>query len=177
MTEVLHGIASGLGVSYMSLTGNLSQASYSSGRIGLLEERENWKLRQKWFACSLVRRVWNEWIEWGVLNRSIEIEPWIIEIARDPKITGRRWPWVDPQKDMAAKIESLNAGLETRTRILSEQGLDLEDDILRVLAKEEALFKLYGIKMPDSSNEKNEQVTPQDEADDESDSKIVVAKD
>jgi lambda family phage portal protein len=40
--NVLRAIAAGLGVSYASLTGDLSEANYSSARVGMLSERDGY---------------------------------------------------------------------------------------------------------------------------------------
>jgi len=48
--SVLRGIASGLGISYVSLANNLEGVNYSSIRQGTLEERDNFRILQKFMV-------------------------------------------------------------------------------------------------------------------------------
>jgi capsid protein len=43
VVAVLRALARGLKVSYLTLTGDLRQANYSSMRAGLLPERDHWR--------------------------------------------------------------------------------------------------------------------------------------
>jgi len=51
---------------------------------------------------------------------------------------GRRWPWVDPEKDINAAILAINARLDSPQRIAAQQGRDVED-VLDDIAAFEAL--------------------------------------
>ena len=65
-------IASGLGVSYQTLSGDLSETSYASGRQGLLEERETYKSAQSLFSEMFLDRVYAEWLSMGITTGALE---------------------------------------------------------------------------------------------------------
>ena len=70
--NVLRGIAAGLGVSYASLTGDLSEANYSSARVGMLSERDAFCRDQQALIEALYARVYAAWLEWGFLSGALD---------------------------------------------------------------------------------------------------------
>lgn len=122
-------IAVGLNVSYHALTGDLTDVNFSSIRSGTLEEREAWKVRQEEFAAAVMERIYLRWLGAAAFNGrfgSANQEDIIIR-ASDHRWQGRRWSWVDPLKDIAAVVASINAGLTSPQRVAAEMGLDMED--------------------------------------------------
>jgi capsid protein len=81
----------------------------------------------------------------------------------------RRWAWVDPQKDIAAQITALQNKLTSRTKILSEQGLDFEE-LIQEIANEKLLMEKYGIT--DSEIQEQAQKQPEDEDEQEQSKQI-----
>jgi len=61
--SVLKGIASGLGVSYTSLSNDLEATSYSSIRQGALEERDQYRNLQRFFIDHVIRPIYESWLE------------------------------------------------------------------------------------------------------------------
>ncbi len=57
----------------------------------------------------------------------------------------RRWAWVDPTKDVNAKILAIENGFESRRGVISENGGDIEDTF-QELAQDEELAESYGLK-------------------------------
>ena len=60
---LLKGISAGLGVAYHSLAGDVSDANYSSARVALLDERDQWRKRQSWLIKNLHEVVYREWLQ------------------------------------------------------------------------------------------------------------------
>ena len=139
-------IASGLGVSYQTLSGDLSETSYSSGRQGLLEERETYKSAQSLFSEMFLDRVYAEWLSMGILTGALNLPMAKYNKFNTPKWTGRRWQWVDPLKDVQAAKEEVSAGFKSSTMIANENGRDL-DEIYQELANEKALAEEYGLEL------------------------------
>lgn len=141
---MLRGIASGLGVSYTSLSNNLEAVSYSSIRQGLLEERDHWRTIQSWMVdhfCQPVYRVWlRQTLDGGVVN----LPPGRYSKFSNTTWVPRGWQWVDPRNEAEAQITAINNGLMTMTQALAERGLDLED-VLRERASENELQASYGV--------------------------------
>jgi lambda family phage portal protein len=143
--------SSGLDVSYASLTGDLSEANYGSNRVGMLEERESWKLRQEWFTETFNIPVFNRWLELALL-KAIDLPTARIEKYRKPTFTGRRWTWIQPQQDQEAELLARKMGDRSPFDAAAERGEDLEqiyDDIAEAkqMAEDRGLsFDLSNVK-------------------------------
>lgn len=141
----LKSIAAGLGTSYSTLTGDLSQTNYSSIRAGLLEEREEWKLLQNWLIDVWLAPMFSEWLPEAIVSGQLNLP--LVKLAKfDAAVwQPRRWDWVDPLKDLNAKVRALEAGLTSPSEVIRETGRDpetvwrqLEQDVARlapILAK------------------------------------------
>lgn len=144
---MLRGISSGIGCSYNSIANDLEGVNFSSLRSGLLEERDSWKVIQTWFIESFLDEITPDWCGMAILSGNLnlpysDIDSFINEDT--PKWQGRRWEWVDPEKDINARITELKAGLTTRTRIAAEKGEDFEE-ILEELAEEQKMIDNTGL--------------------------------
>lgn len=123
----LRSIASGLGVNYNTLANDLEGVNYTSLRQGALTERELWMVLQEWFIESFVEPVYARWLSVQLHNGQIELpEPKRIEAAR-VSWQPRRWPWVDPLKDMQANREAVALRTRSISDIIREQGRDPAD--------------------------------------------------
>jgi lambda family phage portal protein len=71
---ILRGIARGLGISYIALTGDLLGVSYSSIRAGVLPERDRWRALQNWFAIQCHRWVYQNWIQCATLTGALLLD-------------------------------------------------------------------------------------------------------
>lgn len=145
---MLRGISAGLGCNYNTLCNDLESVNYSSLRAGAIDEREYWMDIQSWFIDNFLERIYPEWLEMAVLAGRLPFSFQELERFIAPEWQPRRWDWVDPLKDVQAKILELKNGLTTRTRICAEQGIDFED-ILEEIKRERALMEGYGIKIED----------------------------
>jgi lambda family phage portal protein len=134
MRFMLREIAAGVGVSYESLSRDYSQSNYSSSRLALLDDRDNWRSLQIWFIRAFRERLHKEWLKAAVLAGEIpEID--VASYALDPesfecaKFRARGWSWVDPTKEVAAFKEAVKAGFTTVEKVISitSDGDDLED--------------------------------------------------
>src|SRR3990172_3526172 len=148
---IIRFIASGLGVSYQTLSGDLSETSYASGRQGLLEERETYKSAQEFIRETFLDRVFTEWLTMGIMTGRINLPYYKFSKFNQPKWTGRRWSWVDPLKDVQAAKEARAAGFKASTQIINEAGGDIEDTYIEIaqenaMAAEHGLILDYGVK-------------------------------
>lgn len=137
-TACVRNIAAGLDVAYMSLSGDLSQASYSSARVGLLDERDTYAMLQTWMIDSLSDPIYSAWLPNAWISSLKAQNSQIFDFP--PCWHPRSFPWVDPLKDVQARIMEIGAGLSTRTRVINEQGYD-RTDTFQELAEEEAEIK------------------------------------
>lgn len=129
VSTILRSIARGLGVSYLTLTGDLSAANYSSMRAGLLPEREHWRMLQLWLAEHCHRRVYRAWLQQALMKGRIETDRRIASELLAVEWKPRGWRWVDPQNDLAALESEIKLGINSRQRACAERGVDYEDVI------------------------------------------------
>lgn len=139
-SAVLRGIAAGLGVTYESLTGDLSNTNFSSARMG-------------WIEFSRNIQTWREHIIYAHL-----LDP----IAQDFKDTAAimgvrsegttvvhvppKREMIDPTKEVPATIEAIRAGLTTLSDEIMAQGKDPEEHLAQ-FQKDMALLDELGLKL------------------------------
>ena len=121
----LRAIAAGLGIPYHVLTGDLSDANYSSLRAGNKTfERRLSALQHGVLVHQFCRPVWDRFIRTAALTGAIDTEAY----RRDPApFHAVSWipptlPSVDPQKEAEADIALIAARLKSRRQAMLERG-------------------------------------------------------
>lgn len=154
VNAVLRRICAGLNVSYAALSGDLSEASYSSARVGLNDERDAWTLMQGWAIRQFTRPIYRAWLPMALLSEQIRFgrAPATYTEEREEKYRnvgwqGRRWKWVDPESDVASNVTAIEQGLTTRSRCIRDMGEDPES-VWAERAREDARLKELGISVP-----------------------------
>ena len=146
--ECLRGMASALGVSYMTFANDAGDASYSSARIGMLEEREGYKVLQRWMIEHVCVPIFESWLMSNLakLNTQplLQLPATRFEKFNQPHFQGRRWQWVDPEKEAKGLREAIDAGLTSPARVIAELGADEEEilDEIRQTKDERAMLGL-----------------------------------
>lgn len=144
----LQQFASGLGVSYAGLANDYAGANYSSLRQALLLERDLWRDLQTWVTECLHDRVYDNWLTAALTFGKIKIngqEPrrnW--DEYRPREWQGRRWQWVDPQKELTAIQTALQLGVRSEIEIIREMGRD-PDAVLAERAAWKKKLEEYGL--------------------------------
>lgn len=166
--DITRAASAGMGVSYNSLTGDLEGVNFSSIRAGLLEDREQYKTLQEWFIEAVCEPVFEAWLPMALLSGQVALP-----IAKLPKFNaatwqGRRWSWVDPQRDIAATVAAIDNRLQSRTSAAGEMGKDFED-LLSEIEAEEALAKERGVSLakPNPNGEQAQPEEPEDTKEDD----------
>lgn len=156
----LRGISAGLNISYNTLANDLEGVNYSSIRAGLFDEREHYKSIQNWFIDSFIQPVFEAWLEASILNGVFPFGVNKFDKMNQPKWCARRWPWVDPLKDMQANILAMNNGLEAKRNIINYTGGDIED-VYSTIAADKKLAEDKGLRfdMADMPIEDDEEET------------------
>jgi lambda family phage portal protein len=120
----LHAIASGLGVTYEQLTGDLSQVNYSSLRAGLVEFRRTIEtLRWQVFIPMFCIPVWKRFIDRAY------IAGFISKVDYNATWTPQRFEMIDPLKDAQADMLMLRTGTLTLREAINNHGYDFEQQI------------------------------------------------
>lgn len=146
----LQRLASGWRVSYHALANDLEGVNFSSIRSGTLEERDRWSSDQQWFIDILLKRVRAEWMVMSLLSNAITMPngnplPAAKFAAHD--WLGRRWEWVDPLKDMNARIAGVGAGLVAPQDLSAQMGRDFYDTMVKIKEAQD-LAQQLGIVLP-----------------------------
>lgn len=141
---VKQSISMGLGISYPTFSGDLEGVNFSSIRAGVLEEREEWKYLQSLIIDDLCTPIFEDWLKSVLTSRKVALPLSKYEKFNSPQWTGRRWTWVDPEKDIDTNIKAVENGFASRSEICRDLGKDYED-ILQEQKQDEELEKKYGV--------------------------------
>lgn len=147
----LRGAAAGLNVASHNLTGDMSEVNYSSARIAELAERDCWKVLQAAFIDGLAWPIFNDWLDAALISKSLSFPSGSVLPAttrdkwlRAATLTGRRWQWVDPQKEIAAARERVAMGVASRKTVAAEAGIEFSD-VVADLAAEKSELQTAGL--------------------------------
>lgn len=140
ITTNLHIIAADLGVSYASLSGDLSQVNFSSIRAGVLPEQDFWMDVQEWLKHRFHSVVYPNWVEQAVLHKTIRIGTSPLKLERidqyeQAKYNGRRWKYVDPTKEVNAERLQHKGMLKSISQSIRERG-DVPEDVFKEIAED-----------------------------------------
>ncbi|WP_406828123.1 phage portal protein [Microbulbifer sp. ARAS458-1] len=173
---ILRGIAAALGVSYFSLANDLEGVNFSSGRLGALEDREVWKGLQGWFIDNLLRPIFDEWLSQALLMGAVRFKSGtplnpgdLARYAEGATFSGRRWAWVDPQKEITAHEKAVALRVSSRSEIIRERGRDPEE-VWDEIQREDEELRRRGINPAsalDKALEKTSKPPAGDDTDDE----------
>jgi lambda family phage portal protein len=161
MKRTLMGIASSLGVPYESLANDREGVNYSSLRSAALEAQDFWIELQNYMIEKLVSRVRRNWMTAAYLKQVITLQfgnkPVALGFTSEGKANGktvddyqqvrfqgRRWRWVDPEKDMNANEKAVAGRFTSVSAVIIEQGRD-PDEVFQEIADEHQKFKALGI--------------------------------
>lgn len=144
--ECLRGMATALGVSYMTFANDPGDANYSSARIGMLEEREGYKSLQRWMIDHFCIPIFEDWLFASLSRQQLDFLPVSkYEKFNMPFFQGRRWQWVDPEKEAKGYREAIEIGITSPARVIGELGDDEEEvlDEIRQTMDERARLGLH----------------------------------
>lgn len=129
MRYMLRSVAAGTGISYESLSRDYSQTTYSSGRLALLDDRDNWRVLQAWLVRTFHQHVYEAWLELAVLSGALQLRGYEqnTESYQLVRWQTRGWDWVDPLKEVMAMKAAIRSGITTQTRVLASKGEDIEE--------------------------------------------------
>jgi lambda family phage portal protein len=140
-------IAAGLNVNYNLLASDLEGVNYSSIRAGVQEDREHFMAVQEWLIATLIRPVFEKWLEIELAAGRIPGKG-IKDFAavNRPEFKPRRWGYVNPMQDVQAKVVAIKNRLSSHRQEISEMGGDVED-VFTDAASDQALAEAKGIAL------------------------------
>ncbi|MBV6634752.1 MAG: phage portal protein [Mameliella sp.] len=118
-------VAAGAGLTFEQLTGDLSDANYSSARVGLLEFRRRAEMLQRQIIEGrFLAPLWRRWIEIRALSGEIDGPlPDYLPV----RFVAPGWQWVDPAKEVSADVAAIEAGLKSREEVVAGRGRDIDE--------------------------------------------------
>lgn len=137
--ENLRAIAAGYGISYESLSGDYSQTSFSSGRLGHHEFRRNiesW--RWNFFIPMFCDKIFIWFKDYAKL-KGYDVEGLKVDWVPPAYVM------IDPTKEIAAEKEAVKAGFKSRSRVIRELG-DNPDLVREEILKEKQADDEAGLK-------------------------------
>jgi lambda family phage portal protein len=142
-------IAAATGIPYAYLTGDMTQANYSSVRTALVEFRRDVEAFQHSvmiFLCC--RPIWRAWLDRAVLSGAVALRDYERKVREYRKVEWLppHWDWVDPLKDVQAEIAQIRAGLKSRAQSVAERGYDviaLDEEIAADKARADRLGLVF----------------------------------
>jgi len=151
----LRAIASGVGVPYELMTGDLSQVNYSSYRAGLVDfrrrlEQDQWHL----YVPRVCDRIAG-WFQEEVSN----VTPGMGE-RTDFEWTPPRFELIDPLKETQAEIEACQAGFDTWEEIVRRRGWTAEEQLDEIEEWQKELTTRGIVVKSDYRNEIAAKATP-----------------
>lgn len=154
--SILRGAAAGLGegISYNDLSNDLEGVNYSSLRHGRLQDQDVWMMLQEWLIEALAETVFEKWLEVALLAGALVVgnpEDPLGRLRPDREAKyrrviwqGRRWKWVDPEKEVAAANAEIEAGTRSRSSYIRERGDDPEEVWTEIARENATIEKVIG---------------------------------
>lgn len=136
----LRAIASGMGITYEQMTGDLEGVNYSSIRAGLVEFYKTVDMLQ-WHVLvpMMLQPIWQRWAETAFAVKAIRQRA-----PELPQWTPPKRQWVDPLKDVNAARNEIGAGITSISETIRARGEDPER-VFREISEERALLEKLGI--------------------------------
>lgn len=150
MKRVLRGLSAGLpGASYNILADDMESVNFSSARIGLMEPREVFRGLQRWMICDILKPIFNDWLEVQLAGGLMRLPLSKIEKFRNVRWCGRRWSYIEPEKEVDAAIKRINSGISSLGMELEALGVhDLEEHLDRLRDEQQAI-KSRNLTLPE----------------------------
>ena len=129
LRAMLRSTASGLGCSYEAISSDYSQSNYSSSRLSLLQDRDNWRTVQQMLKQNFYQPLFEAWLEMAVISGELDLPTYSTEPERYEKIKWvcRGYSYVDPQREIAAQKDAVRSGFKTLSDCVSENGGDIDE--------------------------------------------------
>lgn len=145
MKRTLMGMAAGLNIGYNAVANDPENTSYSTLRQFELENRDAYRT---WQQCLIrfVRRSRNDvWLPMAQLAEGFDARMGLASL-KPATFTGRRWDWVDPEKDWKGHKLALDSNATTVSQIIRDRGQDPEE-VFKERAAELERMRELGIQI------------------------------
>lgn len=159
----LRQIATGYGVPYEILTGDLANVNFHSGRLGRLDwgaDLSHWRAHE--FVPSFCDRAWR-WFQDAAVAAGVLRAPTAVIWRAQPL------PLIEPGRETRAVRDQVRAGFKSLSEAIEERGADPEE-VLAQLSRDRELLRGLGVSVdsitpdpePPSDNGTEDRATPGD---------------
>jgi lambda family phage portal protein len=153
----LRGIATGIGIAFITLANDYSDVNYTSSRTNLLDERDTWKTLHTWFRDHFLNWNFEEWLRAALMNGAINLPVSKFDKFNKPWFQGRAWQWVSPKDEADAIMVLVSNGAASFEEFLAERGWSLEAFIDQ-MQYEKRMFEEAKLPFPGSNYKQNSPV-------------------
>ena len=164
--QIIRSVASGLQVSYASLSNDLESVNYSSIRQGALEERHYFRSEQRFLIEHFLQPVFEHWLLMSMTKGKVNLPAFKFEKFSNPHWQPRGFGNIDPLKETQSQILGLNNGIMSLQDIASLHGRDVES-LFEQLQQEHDLAKSLGIELAFQPFGQKAGLQQEDKSDDE----------
>lgn len=150
----LNAISASLGIPYIALARDFSDANYSVCRAAMNEAWRTYRWYRAFFARRYCQPVYEMLIEEAILRGTVVLPAGAPSFAEARDLwcsatwNGPARGYMDPQKEVQADILARDAHLKTMHDIFAENGRDFDDDFPTLLEEAEMLKKLSPATAP-----------------------------
>jgi lambda family phage portal protein len=167
MRQCLRSVAAGLGVSYETVSRDFSQTNYSSSRLSLLEDRDNYRAIQNWLIENLHQTIYDKWLDMAALSNVVNLPGYESDPTRYncARWLPRGWAWVDPKSEVESFAKAVRCGFMTQADVIAQTGGDI-DEVFTARAREIELAQEMGLVFdtdPAAVNQKGQEQVPMTE--------------
>jgi lambda family phage portal protein len=119
--DILRAVSSGASVWYNNLAQDMESVNFASGRLGEGAARDMAMMMQEHMIDVLVRPHFEVWLRYWMLSKECDLPFSRLEEFKEAAVfNGRRWAYTNPLQDVQADILTVEAGLDSRSHIISE---------------------------------------------------------
>lgn len=162
-SQIKKDLAMTFGISAFSHGMETQGVSYSTGRSVLIEDRDYYKTRQRFFIDHGILRLFRIWLPRHVLEETSKVPPTRLDaIFASVVFRPRGWDWVDPGKDVKANTEALRTKQTSLSRIAAARGMD-RDELLDEIAEDIEAAESRGLTLEYSDGKTDANVEMTDE--------------
>ena len=134
-------IASATGLSYESISNDYSQTNYSSARQSHIKQsRIMDMIRKDVIIEKFIRRIIDDFLDYIRLMDLFSLRGLDVQIVTPKPIV------IDPQKEIAPRVEEIRSGLISWSQAINERGEEPEQ-LARQIARDNMLFDELGLKL------------------------------
>lgn len=123
-------VGAGVGISYEATSRDMSEATYSSARQGMIEDELTYG-EEKELLMEVLDEIYETFVISAVLCGALNIPAFWNDKERylSHDWTQEPKPWIDPQKESRANETALQTGQKTYKQIAAENGRDWRDQV------------------------------------------------